>query len=75
MHHKHHHKETSDDDEAPPPPPKSNFALRPAIAKRRDKEDDSPTTPQPKARGDKPVGQGRTGPTRDDLPVAWSSRS
>ena len=59
VHHKHHHKETaSDDDEAPPPPPpKSGSPFVEAIAKRREKEDDSPTTPQPKARGDKPVGR------------------
>ena len=59
VHHKHHHKEPSaDDDEAPPPPPKSNSPFVEAIAKRREKEDDSPTTPQPKARqGDKPVGR------------------
>ena len=61
VHHKHRHKKTpseeDDDDEAPPPPPKSNSPFVEAIAKRREKEDDSPTTPQPKARGDKPVGR------------------
>ena len=60
VHHKHHHKKTSsdDDDEAPPPPPpKSNSPFVEAIAKRREKEDDSPTTPQPKARDEKPVGR------------------
>jgi len=65
VHHKHHHKKkSSDDDEAPPPPPppKSNSPFVEAIAKRREKEDDSPTTPQPKARGDKPVGR----PSRPD---------
>ena len=43
--------------EAPPPPPKADSPFVEAIAKRREKEDDSPTTPQPKARGDKPVGR------------------
>jgi len=60
VHHKHHHKKTSSDDDEeapPPPPPKSNSPFVEAIAKRREKEDDSPTTPRPKARGDKPVGR------------------
>ena len=38
-------------------PPKADSPFVEAIAKRREKEDASPTTPQPKARGDKPVGR------------------